>query len=333
VTATVDTAAPGETIPARPTPRRRTWIRPAAAAGAGLLAAAWPALAGTYWVIIAATALVFVILAWSTQLVTGVAGLPTIGQPAYLGVGAYTAALLGTGGHPFALGQLAAATAAAALAGAVSAPLMLRTRGTAHLMATVALQSLAATAASQWATVTGGSEGLHVPPVTLWPGGPPLTGPAYLYWYALTVTIVIAVAVGLLMRSRLVLLLRGIAGHEPRMAALGHPVTGELTLGYVIAAAMAGAAGALLVAVNQYVAPADLGFDTAALVLLAAAIGAGTMTGAAIGAVLIVAVRDGFGVTSGGMSPLLLGLLFLAVAYRKPAQSALSRWYRRRSRP
>jgi hypothetical protein len=37
-----------------------------------------------------------------------------------------------------------------------------------------------------------------------------------------------------------------------------------------------------------------------------------------------VAVRDGAGVSSGGAGPLLLGLLFLIVAYRRPAQTALA---------
>ncbi|MFF5085463.1 branched-chain amino acid ABC transporter permease [Actinoplanes sp. NPDC000266] len=308
------------------------WARlrlPTLVVAAGL-AVAWPALAGPYPVTVASVALVFAVLAASTQLLSGIAGLASMGQAGYFGIGAYTAALLGTAGHTLALGQLAAATAVAAVAGAATAPLVLRTRGTPFLMATLALQALTVTAASQWRTLTGGDEGMRTPPVILWPDGPALTGPAATYWYLSAVTGLLTVAMLVLMRTRLILIVRGIAGHEPRMTALGHRVAGRLTAVYTIAAGLAGAGGALLVALNQYVAPADFGFEIASLALLAAAMGGTSLTGAALGALLIIAVRDGLGVGTAGHGPLLLGLLFIAVAYRRPTHAMLIRTFARR---
>jgi branched-chain amino acid transport system permease protein len=305
-------------------PRRRAGAA-AVAIAVFLLAAALPALAGPYPVTVAAVALSLAMLAMSTQLLVGVAGLPAFGQAGYFGIGAYTAALLGNAGHPNAVVQLAAAAAAGGLAAAVTAPLLLRTRGTPHLMATFALQSLLATGAAQWTTVTGGDEGLHATAIVLWPGSTPVTAPAYLYWYALAVFTTVAAGLVLLMRSRLVLTLRGIAGHESRMTALGHRVTATLTGGYTVAGALAGAGGALFVAVNQFVTPADMGFEIASLMLLAAAIGAGTLPGAAAAAVLIVAVRDLLGTAYSGTGPLLLGLLFITVAYLPATRSVLAR--------
>ena len=305
------------------THRRR--LSRAMVAGTAIVALAWPALAGPYLVTVAATALIFALFAVSTHLLVGVAGLPAFGQAAYFGVGAYTAALLARAGHTLAVEQLAAATAAAALAGLVTAPIVLRTRGTTFLMATLALQSLAATAASQWRTVTGGDEGISSPPGVLWPGTAPLTAPAYVYWYVAAVSAVAGIGVAVLLRSQLILTMRGIGGHEPRMTALGHRVTVELAAGYTVAAALAGTAGALLVTVNQYISPADLGFAVASLVLLAATIGAGSTIGVAVGAVLIVAVRDAAGISSGGLTPLLLGVVFVLVAYRRPVQTAAKR--------
>ncbi|MEU4244258.1 branched-chain amino acid ABC transporter permease [Actinoplanes sp. NPDC026619] len=305
--------------------RRRRHLTRAAAALTAVVALAWPALVGPYPVTVAATALVFAVLAVSTHLLVGVAGLPAFGQAAYFGVGAYTAALLARAGHTLAVEQLAAATVAAGIIGAVTAPIVLRTRGTAFLMATLAVQSLAATAASQWRTVTGGDEGISTPSVVLWPGGPALTAPAFVYWWVLAVTALAGLGVAVLLRSRLILVMRGIGGHEPRMTALGHHVTARLIAGYTIAAALAGTGGALLVTVNQYISPADLGFDIASLALLAATIGAGSTIGAAIGAVLIVAVRDAAGISSGGATPLLLGVLFVLVAYHRPALATAAR--------
>jgi len=85
-----------------------------------------PAVAGSYTVSVAGTALVLVVLAMSTQLLVGVAGLPAFGQAAYLGVGAYTAAVVAGAGVATGPVQLAAAAAAGAVAAAVTAPLVLR---------------------------------------------------------------------------------------------------------------------------------------------------------------------------------------------------------------
>lgn len=315
-------AAPATTIAPR-----RTGVRAAALIMVVVAAGLLPTVADAYATSLAASALVLAVLAMSTQLLVGIAGLPSMGQVAYAGIGGYTAALLaldaGITNGPV---QLAAATAAGAVAAALTAPLVLRTRGTAFLMATFAVQSLVAIGAAQWKTVTGADEGIHTPPVTLWPGIPPLTAVAAVYWYVLGATLLIAAAVAVVLRSRLALYLRGCADHEPRMAALGHPVTGYLTAGYTIAGALAGAGGALLVTVNGYLSPGDLGFDTASIVLLAAAIGADTMTGAVAGAVAVVTVRDLLGASTGGHSLALLGLLFLTVVYgRGPAATLVRR--------
>jgi len=323
MTTTLTTATRPTTTPA-PSGRRALLARSAAAA-AGLVALAWPALAGPYPVTVGSTTLVFAVLAVSTHLLVGPAGLPAFGQAAYFGVGAYTTALLACAGHTLAVEQLAAAAVAAAIAGALTAPIVLRTRGTAFLMATLAVQSLAATAATQWRTLTGGDEGISTPAVVPWPGSADVAAPALVYWYVLAVTVLVGVVVAVLLRSRLMLIVRGIGGHEPRMTALGHRVTVRLALAYTAAAAVAGVGGALLVAVNRYVSPSDMNFDVASLALLAATIGARSTLGAALGAMLIVVVRDAAGISSGGLTPLLLGVLFVAVAYRRPALAAVTR--------
>ncbi|WP_344404911.1 branched-chain amino acid ABC transporter permease [Dactylosporangium fulvum] len=293
-------------------------------AGKGVLAAAMaggialPWIADAYTVSLAATAVVLAVLAMSTQLLVGVAGLPSFGQAAYFGVGAYTTALLARAGITDGPVQLLAATLAGAVAAAVTAPLVLRTRGTALLMTTFAVQSLTATAASQWTALTGGDDGLHTPPVSL-PVAGALTRAAAVYWWVLGCLLLAGAVTALVLRSRLGLVLRGCAGHEPRLAALGHPVQAELAAGYTVAGALAGAAGAMLVAVNRYISPADMGFDVAAVTFLAAAIGAGTMTAAVAGAAAVVAARDLFGGMTGGHGHALLGALFLTVAYARPA--------------
>ncbi|GAA0547062.1 hypothetical protein GCM10010172_31020 [Paractinoplanes ferrugineus] len=300
--------------------RRWRHARRALGAVAALAAIALPALTGPYLITLAATAIVLALLAMSTQLLA-VAGLPSFGQTTYLGIGAYTAALLAAAGITNGPALLAAAAGTAALAAAVLAPFVLRTRGVTFLMVTVMIQGLAVAVAVHWTSVTGGDEGRHTPAVTLWPGDP-LTSTPVIYWYTLTAFAAVGVGTAWLMRSRLVLLLRAHAGHEPRMTALGHRATLELGAGYAAAAAISGAGGALLITINTYVSPADISFGVAAAGFAAAALGTAlagfpTMTGALVAAVAIVVVRDWAG--SDGTGPLLLGLLLLTVPYLRPA--------------
>src|SRR5699024_330851 len=79
---------------ARPAGRSRPDVRTGLVAGAvvvALLAIPW--VLGTYAVITFTKILIFAVLAMSVNLLTGVAGLPTLGQAAYFGVGAYAGAL------------------------------------------------------------------------------------------------------------------------------------------------------------------------------------------------------------------------------------------------
>lgn len=291
----------------------------------GLGALALPAVVDAYTISIATTALILAVLAMSTQIVTGLAGLPSLGQAAYMGVGAYSAALMANAGLTLGPAQLAAAAAAGAAAALLTAPLVLRTRGVSFLMVTFAVGELVRTIASQWAAVTGGDDGIHAPPITWWPGTAPLRADGHIYLYTLACFAVVAAAVAFLARTRLALVLRGAADHEPRLGALGHHVDAALTTGWVIAGAIAGAAGALFVAAHRYLSPADLSLDVSALALLAVAIGGRSMRGAVAGAVLVVAARDLIGADTGGHALAVLGLVFLLVAYRQPATQRLRR--------
>ncbi|MFC0532080.1 branched-chain amino acid ABC transporter permease [Phytohabitans kaempferiae] len=326
------TTALAPTTPTRPAPakRRRSTAGHVLVAAAVVAAIALPAVVDAYTISIASTALVLAALAVSTQLVTGVAGLPSLGQAAYLGVGAYTAALLANTGLRVGPVLLAAAAAAGAGAAALSGPLLLRTRGTAFLMTSFAIGELVRTTASLWAEVTGGDDGLHAPPVTIWPAGPPLEADGYIYLYLLAAFLVLMLAVAVLLRSRLAVIVRAFADGEARLQALGYHTPAALLAWLVIAGAVAGMAGGMLAAAHQYVSPADLSLDMSALALLAAAIGVGSMRGAIVGTVLVVAVRDLAGVNTSGHALALLGLTFLAVAYQQPLRSYLRTVGRRR---
>nr|BFE62241.1 branched-chain amino acid ABC transporter permease [Dactylosporangium thailandense] len=285
--------------------------------------------------------LIIGLLAVSVALLTGVAGLPTLGQTAPFLVGAYTTANLIEHGHTIGVVHLLASAGMGAAFALITAPLVVYARGVVVLMITLALGELTSTLAGRWKSVTHGTDGISVlTSVTPLPGLVDLDTESSRYLYTLAVVGVLVGLVLLVLRSPAGALLRATRDDARRMRASGHPVAGYLTVAYVAAGALAGVAGALLFTEQSYVSPGDGGFDVAALILLAVVIGGATsMVGALIGAGLVVATRDW--VAEAGHAPLLLGLLFIACVYLLPngllgdhaALSYLNRLVRPRSRP
>lgn len=300
--------------------RRVPMARTAGWSTAALALVAAPWLVDDYGTTLLTQALSFGLLAVSVALMAGVAGLPTLGQTAPYLAGAYATALLVRAGTDVGAVQLLGAAGAGGLFAVLTAPLVVRARGVAVLMVTLAVGELTTIAAGWWKSVTGGTDGLVAltPPRPFW-GLPELASDRAVYLYVLGVAGAVTLAVAAVLRAPVGLLLRGGAQDEARMRASGHPVTWYLAVTYVAAGAVAGIAGSLLVTANRYVSPADGGFTTAALVLLAVVIGgASSLGGALVGAALVLAVRDWLATPFPGRAPLLLGIAFVAAAYLLP---------------
>ncbi|MEO3764247.1 ABC transporter permease [Streptomyces sp. B5E4] len=279
-----------------------------------------PTMLDAYALSLAGYALALGLLAVSVTVVTGYAGLPTLGQTAPFAVGAYTTAKLAENDWTVGPVQVVISAVAAAAFCVVTGPAVIRARGTTVLMITVAVGELTAIAIGQWKSVTGGTDGLAGFPSTqaFW-GGEPLFEELAIYQYAAVVVVCVVAVALVLLRSPAGKLLTGSREAEERMRASGHPVTRYLLLAYVGAGALAGAGGSLLIAVQSYVSPADVGFEIAALALLAAVIGGITsVIGALVGAGLIVYTRDWLAGSWPGHGPLLLGVLFVAAVYLLP---------------
>ena len=247
--------------------------------------------------------LVLGLLAVSVALLTGVAGLPTLGQTAPYLVGAYTAATLVR--HDVSIGvvQLLAAAGGGGVFALVTAPLVVYARGVVVLMITLALGEL--TIDRRGAVEVGHQR--HRRPARVrrrpprcrgwsrWtPTGPrtSTSSPSSRCWSA---------SCCWCCAHRPARCCGPRRDGETRMRASGHPVAGYLTVAYVAAGALAGSAGSLLVTVERYVSPGDGGFDISALVLLAVVIGGATsLIGALLGAGLVVATRDWLAGSDGG---------------------------------
>jgi branched-chain amino acid transport system permease protein len=186
--------------------------------------------------------LVMILLTLSLDLCLGRAGILTLGQAAFFGLGAYAAGIVALRVTQDPLMGLASATLASAAFGALTGALILHTEGAALLMLTLALSGLLEELANHASSWTGGADGLQGMTVA------PLFGAfrfdlfkhtAYLYslavllvWFLLT-QIVIASPFG---RS-----IDGIRQSPARMRAIGTPVWWRRLCVYTLSAAMAAA--------------------------------------------------------------------------------------------
>jgi branched-chain amino acid transport system permease protein len=322
-------------VPAVPSSRPVRGLLGWRAAGAGtaavLILAAAPFFLAPYATTTLTRMLVFALLAASLNLLVNVAGMPSLGHAAYFGVGAYAAGWVTAHATPAAPVPLLAAMAAGAVAAVAGGWVAIRTSGVFFLMLTLALAEVVQQLAESWEPVTGGSNGMYGIPATRL-GAEPLTNVADLYWYVLACFLAGLAVLWTLSASPFGATLRGIRDNEPRMRAVGyHPARFKLAA-FVAAGAVAGLAGGLLAAHQRLVTPADLGFTTSALALLAVVIG-GTerIWGACLGAALVILIRDALGPSLGGHGPLVLGLAFIAVVYAPTLRRHL--WKRKTATP
>ncbi|GAA0934218.1 branched-chain amino acid ABC transporter permease [Virgisporangium aurantiacum] len=307
------------TAPAyRPTHARLGWRSGGVAIAAVTALAAAPFFLAPYATTTLTRMLVFALLAASLDLLVGFTGLPSLGHAAYFGAGASAAGWVAIHLTPAAPVPLLAAVVAGALAAAAAGSVAVRTSGVYFLMLTLALAEVIQQVAESWEPVTGGSNGLYgIPAVRI--GSQALTNVGYLHWYVLACCLLGVAVLWSLVASPFGATLRGIRDNEPRMRSIGYDPARYKYAAFVAAGAVAGLAGGLLAAQQRLVTPADLGFTTSALALLAVVIGgSGTLWGPCVGAALVILVRDSLGSSLDGHGPLVLGLVFIAVVFAMP---------------
>ncbi len=258
-----------------------------------LLAFVAPALLPGHALIVNEIAIV-ALFAVSLDLVLGYTGIVSLGHAAFLGLGAYAAALFAKHIHPDPLLGLLVGMSAATVLGAVCSLTILRGTDLTRLMVTLGVALILMELANKLDWLTGGSDGLQGV----------LMGPVLgrfefdLYgqtaaWYSLSVLLALFALARRWVRSPWGATLMAVRDNPLRAMAIGISVPSRLAVVYTLAAALAGAAGALMAQTTGFASLDVFALDRSADVMLMLVIGGvGWLYGGVAGAVVFKLMHD-----------------------------------------
>jgi branched-chain amino acid transport system permease protein len=234
---------------------------------------------------------ILVLLAAMWNALAGYGGLMSVGQQAYIGIGAYGTVYLSNHG----VAPYTAMFGGTLIAGAIAIPasfLLLRLRGGQFAIASWVVAEVFAVLVSLDESLGAGT-GTSLIELN---GYAPDDRRAYTYWLALGGTTLFLALLYLLLRSRLGASLQAIRDDEEAAASIGVRVmAGKWTL-YMLAAVGCGAAGALILANTLFIQPTSIfGVQwTAYMVFMVLVGGLGTFEGAIVGGIVLFLIQDWF---------------------------------------
>ncbi|MCE1181406.1 MAG: branched-chain amino acid ABC transporter permease [Rhodocyclales bacterium] len=269
-----------------------------------------------FYIGFATRVLIFALAASSLNLVLGFGGMVSLGHAAFLGAGAYVAAICQQAGINEALIAFPAAMLVAGLFALGVGAISLRTRGVYFIMITLAFAQMAYylfVSARSW----GGDDGLPLAGRMNF-AGLSLSEDSALFFVALGALTVTMALFGRLADARFGRTLQAIRENETRMEALGYPVFRYRLVAFALGGALAGLAGALLANLTGLASPNLLQWTQSGTLLVMVIIGGvGYLYGGVVGAVVLLMLEESLvGVTEHWH--IVLGLLLLGVVLFAP---------------
>ncbi len=258
-----------------------------------LLALASPWLLPQHALIVNEVAIV-ALFALSLDLILGYTGIVSLGHAAFLGFGAYTAALFAKFVSPDPLLGLGVGMAAATLLGALCSVTIQRGTDLTRLMVTLGMALILLELANKLDWLTGGSDGLQG--VVM---GPVLGRFEFdlmgqtAACYSVGVLLLLFLLARRLVHSPFGATLKAVRDNRLRAMAIGIPVAQRLAVVYTVAAGVAGAAGALMAQTTGFASLDVFALERSADVMLMLVIGGvGWLYGGIAGAVVFKLMHD-----------------------------------------
>lgn len=254
-----------------------------------------PRILSTHGVLVLTEILIMSLFAMSFNLLFGYAGLLSFGHAGFFGAGAYFCVFcLMHWSDSVWLALLAGLGGAAGLA-LVIGRLCVRRDKIYFAMLTLCFGMMLYTAAYNWRSVTGGSDGLGgftfpVLKVLGWEAA--LTNPEPFFYIVVLVSAAAAVVLMRIVSSPLGLLLAATRENHQRLVFVGADVCSVRLVAFVLAAALAGVSGALFALFNRIASPEMLHWSfSAKAVLITVLGGSGVFLGPVVGAAMFFALE------------------------------------------
>ena len=267
-----------------------------------LVALVFPLRASSLWLTLGSEILVLTVGAVGLMILTGFTGQISIGHAAFIGIGGYTAAILGgTYGVPFWL-ILPVAGVLSAAVGLAIGPFALRLKGLYLAIVTLGLVFLVAHVLRSFPEVTGGLAGISVPMLWWFDGptvstsqvevlGTPLSSMIQKYYIFLILTVIAVLFATNLRRSHTGRSMAAVRDRDVAAAVLGVDVARTKYIAFGVSSFLAGVAGAMFGWEAQFLtidATVNLLISVEYIAIIVIG-GLGTVVGAVFGAVVFVA--------------------------------------------
>jgi branched-chain amino acid transport system permease protein len=260
-------------------------------AAAAALSAALLAFGNNYVLHIATMVTIMAPMALSLNLMMKLGQL-SIAQPAFMGIGAYGAALLTMRlGVPPLLATLMGATIAAAMA-ALTGPIFLRIKGVYFVLLTYAFGQVINLVFQEWTSLFGGNNGIYgIPKFSLL--GWRLTSVYQYFGLGLVFTVLTFTGMRAIERSYIGAIFESLNENEMLSRSLGSNALAWRTAAYTLSAFVAGIAGGFYAYYIGFLSPDPFGFRASVdLIVINAVGGVNSVLGPMLGSLLIVPLPE-----------------------------------------
>ncbi len=267
-----------------------------------------------------ATVMTFALGAMGLALLTGFSGQISVGHGAFMGIGAYTTAILvADRAAPWFL-AIAAGAVLSFLAGCLVGLPALRIRGAALALATLGLAVLFPQLVRRFDDVTGGSQGKNLFVYRFrapeWTG---LADAQWVYLVCLAFLVTALILVRNLVRSRVGRALVSIRDNEVAAEVLGVHLAAYKVLVFGASALLAGLGGALATTVIPVVTPGDYDIQLSIRLLVMAVVGGvATIEGPLVGAAAVFYLNEEIKEYTEELAPVIFGAGLIALLMVMP---------------
>jgi branched-chain amino acid transport system permease protein len=249
-----------------------------------------PLFATSYWMDVTNRIGIAVIAAMGLNVLTGFTGQISLGNAAFLSVGAYTTAALTERGVPFLL-VVPASGLITALVGMVFGVPSLRLKGLYLAIATLAAHFIVEFTVVHWESMTGGVAGTSIPAPKLL--GFEFSGDRRLYYPILAVAALHLFFAKNLFRSRVGKAFIAIRDHDISAEVMGVDVFRHKLLAFAVSSFFVGVAGSLLAYQAHIISPENfplaVAIDHLGMIIIG---GLGSVLGSILGATFITVLPE-----------------------------------------